>query len=144
MSALATKEDFEARHGAGDDRVEALLDDASALIRSEISGGFAEWVREDEPKSVPGIVKAICIEIAYQAWNNPDRLSSERLGEHVVSWQGSSSGQVLEVTDNQLRILRREAGKSSFRSVQMRVHNCRKSEGEITSVSDNDLFPISE
>lgn len=116
--ALATKEDFEARYGAGDDRVEPLLDDASALILSEVSGGSAEWVTEATPKSIPAIVTAICVEVAYRAWSNPDSLSSEQLGQHTQAW-ADRSGQALRLTPAELRILEREASISSLVSVTL-------------------------
>ena len=116
--ALATKKDFEARYGAGDDRTEPLLEDASALILSEVSGASAEWATETEPKSVPVIVKAICVEVAYRAWSNPDSLSSEQLGQHTQAWS-DRSGQALSLTPAELRILEREASVSSLVSVTL-------------------------
>lgn len=117
---LATKQDFEARYGQADDRVEPLLEDASALILSEVSGSEADWVTETdpEPEAVPGIVKAICVGLAYRAWSNPDALSSESLGEHAHAW-ADRSGQALRLTDAECRILEREAGISSLVSVTL-------------------------
>lgn len=141
--ALATKDDFEARHGAGDGRVAALLEDASALIVSELSRSSAKWVTDDDPAEVPAIAKAICVEVAYRAWSNPDQLSSERLGEYVASWQSSEGGPTLRLTDKELRTLRRAAGQSSFRAVRMHAH--MPFPGESTSlIRQNDLFPIKE
>ena len=142
--ALATTSDFEARHGAGDGRIEALLDDASALITGELRNSSAKWVTEPEPepKEVPPVVKAICVEVAYRSWSNPDRLSSERLGEYVASWQGSASETTLQLTSKELRTLRRAAGESSFRAV--RLHNRMPSAGCESLIRENDLFPIRE
>lgn len=116
--ALATKKDFEARYDSADGRVEPLLEDASALILSEVAGASAEWATEAEPKSVPAIVKAICVEVAYRAWSNPDSLSSEQLGEHTQAW-ADRSGQALRVTPSELRILEREGEVSSLASVPL-------------------------
>jgi hypothetical protein len=116
--ALASKKDFEARYGAADERTEPLLEDASALILSEVTGASAEWATEAEPKSVPAVVKAICVEVAYRAWNNPDALSSEQLGEHTQAW-ADRSGQALRLTPAELRILEREGEVSSLVSVTL-------------------------
>lgn len=140
--ALATVKDFEARHGAGDERVEALLDDASALIISELSRSSAKWVTEDEPAEVPTIVKAICVEVAYRAWSNPDQLSSERLGEYVASWQGSGGESTLQLTEKELRTLRRAAGQSSFNAVRLHAHIPFR--GGSSLIRENDLYPIRE
>ncbi len=141
--ALAIPQDFEARHGAGDDRVGALLEDASALIVSELANSSAEWVTNPEPAQVPQIVKAICVEVAYRAWSNPDRLSSERLGEYVASWQGSASETTLQLTNKELRTLRRAAGESSFRPLRLHARMPFSHEGE-SPLRENDLFPIRE
>jgi hypothetical protein len=116
--ALADKKDFEARYGAGDERTEPLLEDASALILSEVSGATAEWATVADPKEVPAIVKAICVEVAYRAWSNPDSLSSEQLGEHTQAW-ADRSGQALRLTDAERRILEREGAISSLVSVTL-------------------------
>lgn len=116
--ALATKEDFEARYGSGDERVTPLLEDASALILSEVASASAEWVTAEEPETVPPVVKAICIEVAYRAWSNPDSLSSEQLGEHTQAW-ADRSGQALRLTAAESRIIEREAGISSLVSVPL-------------------------
>jgi hypothetical protein len=122
--ALATKKDFEARYGAADERTEPLLEDASALILSEVSAASAsasaEWATADDPKAeaVPAIVKAICVEVAYRAWSNPDSFSSEHLGEHTQAW-ADRSGQALRLTPSERRILEREASVSSVVSVTL-------------------------
>jgi hypothetical protein len=140
--ALATVDDFEARHGGGDSRVSALLEDASALILSELARSNAKWITDPEAQA-PQIVKAICVEVAYRAWSNPDRLSSERLGEYVASWQGSASETTLQLTQQELRTLRRAAADSSFSAV--RLDACMPFAQESDSlIRENDLFPIQE
>lgn len=135
--ALASKADFEERHGATDERVEPLLDDASSLILTEVESSEAEWVTEEEPKSVPAIVTAICVEVAYRAWSNPDALSSESLGAYTQAWQ-NRSGSVFYLTKAEKRMLRRAADVSSVRSVILETPYTEP--GEINSISDNDLL----
>lgn len=113
---LATKQDFEDRYGQADGRVEPLLEDASALILSEVSGGEADWVTNDGP--VPAVVLGICVSVAYRAWSNPDALSSEALGEHTQAW-ADRSGEALRLTEAERRVLERESGVGSFRSLTL-------------------------
>lgn len=115
--ALAAKKDFEARYGQGDDRVESWLDDASALILSELSGAEAPWVTEDSVEA-PAVVKAICVSVAYRGWSNPDAFSSEALGEHTQAW-ADRSGEALRLTDAELRVLEQAAEISSFQSITL-------------------------
>lgn len=116
--ALATKSDFEARHGEADDRIESLLEDASALILSELADSEAEWVTSEDAE-VPAAVVGVCVSIAYRAWSNPDALSSASLGERSQAW-ADRSGEALRITDVELRILEREAGVlSSMQSLTL-------------------------
>lgn len=115
--ALASKADFEARYDEADARVEPLLTDASALIRSELTGGSAAWLA-DEEADVPDIVVGICVSVAYRAWSNPDALSSEALGVHTQAW-ADRSGEALRVTPGELRVLEREAGISSIGEITL-------------------------
>jgi hypothetical protein len=116
--ALATKDDFEARFKEADDRVDSLLEDASSLILSEVSGSEEKWASDPDSNPAPGIVKAICVQVAYRAWSNPDALSSEALGAHTQAW-ADRSGQAVRLTDAECRILEREAAVSSLVSVTL-------------------------
>ena len=118
MSLLATTDDFESRHGQDDGRVEPLLEDASALILEEVEGSVAEWVTEETPKSVPTAVVATCVEVAFRAWNNPESLSSEALGEYTRAWQ-NRSGVVFYLTKDEIRRVRRAAGLGTFSEVTL-------------------------
>lgn len=141
--ALATKEDFEARHGAIDDRAEALLEDASSLILEEASGSELDWVKGVEGPEIPTVIKAICVEMAYRAWANPDALSSESLGQHTQAW-ADRSGEAMRMTKAERRIIRRAAGLGSVQSVTLASPYSGDTEGVINGPSDNDLFPITE
>lgn len=118
MAQLATPDDFEARHGAADGRVGALLEDASAFILDEADGSEEEWVVEDDPATIPPSIVAICVEVAYRAWSNPEALSSEALGEYTKAWQ-NRTGAVLYLTKDEIRRVSKAAGLSSFTEVTL-------------------------
>jgi hypothetical protein len=140
--ALAKNSDFEARHGATDERVEHLLDDASALILEEAVGSTTGWARGEEDAGVPPSVKAVCVEIAYRAWSNPDALSSESLGQHTQAW-ADRSGEAMRMTKAERRLIRRAAGLGSFQTSTL-ASPYSGDLGEINGPSDNDLLPVSE
>lgn len=111
--ALATIEDFEVRHGAtGDDeaRVSALLDDASALILGVVDGSIQPWVVGGEGAEVPAAVVAVCIQVAYRAWRNPDGVAREEIGAMVATYRGDDQPDVLRLTRAERSTLRRAAG----------------------------------
>jgi hypothetical protein len=111
---LATVKQWEERHGPSDEKVKPLLEDATSLILEELSGSEAEWVDDDEAV-VPAIVVATCIQVAYRAWSNPDGVTSERLG--AASRTLNSGADVLYLTKNEARNLRRAGGTSGITSV---------------------------
>lgn len=138
--ALASKEDFEARHGAGDDRIEALLADASSLILNEVEGSAAAWAstEETEDVTVPDVVVGVCVAIAYRAWSNPDALSSEQLGAHTQAW-ADRSGEALQITKAERRIVKRAANRSSFRAATLATPYSGDGEGDGITESDLEL-----
>lgn len=116
---LATVEDFEARHGLlgeeDTERVEALLEDASAFIRGEAGGGNADWASDDA--EVPPIIRAVCIQVAYRAWVNPDSIAREQLGEMSRTYRGNDQSDAMWLTANERRMIRKAANGSTVRSV---------------------------
>lgn len=116
---LAELSDFEVRHGplASDeeDQVEALLEDAEALVELELGAFPEEWAGEDA--EVPAAVKAVCIQVAYRAWANPDSVAREQLGEVARTYRGTDQADALWLTKNEARLIRRAAGKSSLISI---------------------------
>lgn len=108
---FASTEDFEARHGLlldGEvDRVDALLADASALIGSVADGGTAGWVVDGE--GVPAAVAAVCIQVAYRAWRNPDSVAREQIGEMSVTYRGGDQPDAIYLTARERRVVRRAA-----------------------------------
>lgn len=134
---LADVEDFEARHGPADDKVEALLEDATALILEEVNGSEAEWVTDDVAE-VPPLVVATCIQIAYRTWMNPDGLADERLGAASRTYRGSEAPDVLYLTQKEARRLRKAAKTSGLSSIPLETPYS----GTEAEVSNLDFWPL--
>ena len=114
MTALATLAEFEARYGdtlSGADviRAEALLDDASVLVRDVADE--PDW----DDVSAPARAVQIVLAVALRAYNNPDGLINERLGDASWGWwHGTQPGVYL--TKDEADALRR-LGDMSMRVV---------------------------
>lgn len=151
-SPLATSDDFEARYGPAPDTVDGLLADASNLILAAVKGSEVQWVvdysadelPEDDPEDpddsgpaeVPGIVVSVAVAAARRAMQNPDGIASESLGAHSVSYEGGASS--FELTSQERRIVRREAGFGSHQAVTLATPYSGDDSGD--SISDNDLI----
>jgi hypothetical protein len=89
LPPLATLAQFEARigrpvtAGAETDRANALIEDASALVRFEAG---ADWVDETGTTlvDVPDVAVAITLAASTRAWYNPAQVQSEQLGAALV------------------------------------------------------------
>jgi hypothetical protein len=105
---LATLAEFEARLGetlTGSDevRAEALLEDASTLVRDVAEE--PDWTDTTAP---PRAIQ-ITLAVALRAYNNPDGLISERLGDASWGWwHGTQPGVYL--TKDEEQALRRLGG----------------------------------
>ncbi len=115
---LATIEDFELRHGplaeTEGPQVTALLGDASALVEAELSDLPEGW-----PDDAPAIVKAVCVQVAYRAWSNPDGIAREELGEVSRAYRAGGDADALWLTENEKRLVRRAAGQSRVTSLPL-------------------------
>jgi hypothetical protein len=95
LPSLATVADMEARLGHPIDdpdeqaRAQALLDDASALIRFEAN---ENWVTTDDPPvlgAVPDYVVSLTAVAALRGWYNPAGIESAQLGAVSVRYGGA-------------------------------------------------------
>lgn len=99
-------------------RAEALLDDASGLIRAEAG---TSWVGDDGVTvTAPAVVVTICKNMAKRAFVNPAGYSSETVG----NWTGRfadrdqvSSGVYL--TEPEIRMIRRAAGAPTLGTITL-------------------------
>jgi hypothetical protein len=141
MAALATVEEFQARHGLladGDlEVVEALLDDATNFIRGEAVGSEADWAQDDAPDDAvaPPIVRTICIQAAYRAWRNPDGVAREEIGEIARTFRGGHESDAMWLTKNEMRMIRKAANRSTVRSIPVETPYAGPAE------SPYDLYP---
>lgn len=120
LPALVSLDDFALRVGglsaADEDRAQACLDDASALIRAE--AGTEDWVDDDGAlEEVPGAIVAVCAAASIRAFRNPDGVRTETIGTYSVAYADTSTAVFL--TEGERRIIRRAAGLSGIGSVQL-------------------------
>lgn len=103
--------------GTEAERAAAVLDDASALIRSETG---EDWVDEAEQLAdVPAVVESVVLAVAYRAFRNPDGFSQTSLGDAAVSYDRSEGQAAVYLTRDERRSVRRAAGTSAIGSVEL-------------------------
>jgi hypothetical protein len=94
LPSLATIADMEARLGRTIDdpaervRAQALLDDASALVRFEAN---QEWMVGEPPElgPVPDLVVSLTAHAALRGWFNPAGIEATQLGAVSVRYGGA-------------------------------------------------------
>jgi hypothetical protein len=120
LPSLAATEALEARIGAtltGSDlvRAQAMLDDASALIRSEAGLDYVDEFGELE--TVPPIIEAITLAAAYRAYRNPDGVSQSSVGDVSVSYGRDRTMASIYLTPAERAAIRKAAGASAVLSI---------------------------
>lgn len=124
LPPLASLQQFSARlgytpDGAEADRAEALLDEASELIRDEAG---EDWVDSDSAlESVPRRVEQICVAVAYRAFVNPEALSQRQIGDSNKAYDRTRvhGGEAVYLTEAERKAIRRAAGASTFAAVTL-------------------------
>lgn len=116
MLPLADVPDLEARLGrvfTGDEigRVNAVLDDASALVRDEAG---RTWIDPDTDSltAVPGSVRAVVLRAAERAMRNPQGFSAESAGDY--SYQRTNVEPGVYLTDAERAIVRKAIGRTGL------------------------------
>jgi hypothetical protein len=113
--SLATVEDMEARLGrAMTDateraRAQALLDDASALVRFETNQSYIDPDTGDLVADLPDIVVTITVNAALRGWYNPAGIESAQLGAVSVRY---GSAWLTNTEREQLALMTRGKGLS--------------------------------
>ena len=105
LPSLATVFDLERRLGSTVDdaaQAQALLDYASALIRSEAGRLFVDV--HGELTDLPDGVPEVCVEMVYRAVTNPGGVTQDTTGPFSVSF-GSDAAQRIYMTKGDRRIL---------------------------------------
>jgi hypothetical protein len=118
--ALASVADLQARMGPLDDvaRAQALLDDASALMRSEVDP--VTWLDDegDLDPDRPAVLVGICCNVVQRSLTNPAGVSAESLADFQASYANASPD--LYLTRSERRTIRKAAGLSGvLGSVQL-------------------------
>jgi hypothetical protein len=118
LPAFASTDDLDVRLPGGlnasdEDRAQAALDDASALIRSEAG---IDWVDDDALRTdFPAVLRVICITAARRELENPDGIISETIDGYSQRLANASTGVYL--TPKEVRVVRRCAGRSGLWSL---------------------------
>jgi len=104
------------------DRAADILDAASELIRDTAG---KTWVVEDTGalEAIPRRVQAICVEVAYRAFGNPEALSQRSIGDSSKSYDRAKreGGEAVYLTKAEEAAIRKAAGDtgSSLTSVTL-------------------------
>lgn len=112
LPPLADIEQFSARLPGGLDpadetRAEALLEDASALVRSEAG---VDWVDAGgELTDVPDIIRVTVLAAAKRAFINPDGVTAEAIQDYQASF--SSASPDIYLTKQERAAVRRAVGR---------------------------------
>ena len=116
---LASVLDFAARTPGGvavsdEERVEALLLDASSLARVEAG---KTWVNDEgQLEDVPDVVAVVVIAAARRAFANPDGKKSETVEDYTYVREAGAGGGVY-LTEAEKALVRRAAGRSGVWSL---------------------------
>lgn len=98
-------------------QAEALLGDASAIVRLEAGEDFLDEAGE-ELEDVPDVIAGVVYAMVRRGMENPRALTGETLGDY--SWQaGGASSTGIFLTREEKRTIRRAVGKLSAGSVQL-------------------------
>lgn len=152
LPALATIEDMEARIGhpitdpAERARAQALLDDASSLVRFVAN---QDWMDDtfDPPVIgvVPDVVTSITCAAALRGWYNPAGIESAQLGAVSVryggAWLSGSEREALAMWSRNTG-LQQQLLKPGFGFDSNRVGYAPVDNAEGLSTPDADWFPI--
>lgn len=120
LPAFASVIDFESRYSGSVPavdvyRVDTLLSDASTLIR-EVAGD--DYVDDDDAlETFPALFVIVCCEAARRAYDNPQGLTGETVGNYT--WRGSTSGGSVYLTPGEAKRIRKAAGRMGAVSVTM-------------------------
>lgn len=112
--ALASLDHLAARSGNIDDedRAQAALDDASALVIMEAG---TDW--SDDENGVPAVIVAVVCAAAGRALRNPDAVKSETIGQYAVTYGNTIGG--VWLTANEKAVVRRAAGVRGIGTIEL-------------------------
>lgn len=118
LPPLATPEDLEYRMGreftdAELPRVEAALDDASALVRAEAG---RSWVDPETGlvTGLPAAIKTVVLRVAERVVRNPQGFRSESAGDYSFQRYDADDGGGPYLTDREMAIIRKALGRTGL------------------------------
>jgi hypothetical protein len=143
LPALVSLDDFALRLGGlaavDEDRAQAALDDASALVRAEAS--TEDWVDDEGGlEEVPEVVVAVCVAVAIRAFRNPDGVRQETIGNYSVSYADTSTAVFL--SPGERRTIRRAVGLSGLSSISLEGEWTTNPGAYVPVVGGGDDFPL--
>lgn len=143
LPALVSLEDFALRLGgisaSDEERAQAVLDDASALVRAE--AGDEDWVDDDNTlEEVPGVIAAITVAVAIRAYRNPDGVRQESIGTYSVAYADTSTAVFL--TEGERRMIRRAVGLSGIGSISLEGEWTLAAASYVPVEGGGDDFPL--
>ncbi len=123
MAGLITIADLLERpgfEGIESGQAQALIDDASALVR-DAAGTLLDAV--ESPNAPPAVV-AVIVNMIRRGWTNPMGFATEHLGDYSYGTGGGSSPGIggiatLYLTGRERRIVRRAVGKLGASTLTM-------------------------
>lgn len=146
LPPLATPEDLEYRLGreftdAELPRVEAALDDASALVRLEAG---QTWI---DPTTglvtgLPDAIRTVVLRVAERVIRNPQGFRSESAGDYSFQRYDADDGGGPYLTDREIAIIRKAMGRTGLWTQPLERDSC---EDTTLWCEDNlgwELFPI--
>ena len=129
LPSLATLEDFGIRLGvefldAYDEptdpdglKAQAALDDASALVRSEVG---LDWVDEyGDLEVVPDVAVSITLAVAGRVYQNPQGFSQATVGDSSVSYAREGNAGSLYLTKSERAALRKLGGNPGYGEIPL-------------------------
>lgn len=115
--------------GAEATRINALIDDASALVL-QIADMDTDWT----DATVPDVVVPVVVSMVRRSLENPLGLSGEQIGQY--QWQASSgNATAIHATMRETRIIRKAAGRLGAGTVQLEGY--LSSSGPVVAMVDD-------
>lgn len=126
--AYATRDDYEDRHGPATTdqqikKINAKLQDATALIRSVLPAGYTPAAE---------LTRALCVAITYRAITNPGGLRSQTVGGVSRSF-GEDGGLYLTEAEERMLLAAHTAASATAYTVDLRddgLRDCPQPGGE--------------
>lgn len=145
LPPLATPEDLEYRIGreftdAELPRVEAALDDASALVRNEAGQTWIDALT-GLVTGLPDAIKTVVLRVAERVIRNPQGFRSESAGDYSFQRYDSDEGGPY-LTDREIAIIRKAMGRTGLWTQPLERDNCEDSTLWCEDVYGCELFPI--